>query len=332
MTTRRPTTMTALFGGLGPDWQAREVPVPEPGPGQVLVRARAVSLNHADVPLLRQSYDPSTGQGEAYQAGYEFAGEVVALGDGVDTLAVGRPVMGTAPRAFAQYVPADHRHVIGIPEGIGYEEAAALPTGLLTEHGALSVSGFRPGHRVLITGATSAIGLLGIRIAKTLGASGVLATTRSPSRAALLTAAGADTVIVTTRQDLTQAVLKATGGDGADIVLDHVGGPAFAACLPATRTGGHVVNIGRLDGSASTVDLDALSYRNLTVHGVSYGFIRPANLGRVITALTHQVLPAVADGRIRPVIDSVHGFHQAQEAAQRIRTHQARGKTVLTVP
>lgn len=328
---RRPT-MTALFGGLGPNWQALEVPVPEPGPGQVLVRAWAVALNHADVPLLGRSYDPDTGQGEEYLAGYEFAGEVVALGDGVDTPAVGQRVMGTAPHAFAQYLAADHRHVIGIPEDIGYEEAAALPTGLLTEHGALTVADFQPGHWVLITGATSAIGLLGIRIAKTLGATDVLATTRSSERADLLTAAGADTVIVTAHQDLTQAVLKMTDGDGVDIVLDHVGGPTFAACLPATRTGGHVVNIGRLDGPASTVDLDALSYRNLTVHGVSYGFSRPDELGRVIAALTYQVVPAVADGRIRPVIDSVHGFHQAHEAAERMRTHQASGKIVLTVP
>lgn len=201
-----------------------------------------------------------------------------------------------------------------IPETLGYDKASALPTGLLTEHGALTRARFQAGQSVLITGATSGIGLIGVQMAKALGASLVIATTRSPAREALLQKAGADRVI------------------GVDMVLDHVGGQTFADCLPATRVDGHLVNIGRLDRAESTIDLDALSYRHLHVRGVSFGFTRPEALGHVITALTDKVLPAVADSRIRPVIDSVHSFGQAHEAADRMRGHQAHGKIILTVP
>jgi len=219
-----------------------------------------------------------------------------------------------------------------IPETLGYDKASALPTGLLTEHGALTRARFQAGQSVLITGATSGIGLIGVQMAKALGASLVIATTRSPAREALLQKAGADRVIGVDDQNLTQAVLDATGGEGVDVVLDHVGGQTFADCLPATRVDGHLVNIGRLDRAESTIDLDALSYRHLHVRGVSFGFTRPEALGHVITALTDKVLPAVADSRIRPVIDSVHSFGQAHEAADRMRGHQAHGKIILTVP
>ncbi|MFF6805371.1 zinc-binding dehydrogenase [Streptomyces sp. NPDC012616] len=238
---------------------------------------------------------------------------------------------GGAEGSFAQYVVADHRNVLHIPDGLGLEEASALPSGLFTEHGALQVAGFRSGQSVLITGATSAIGLLGIQIAKALGASAVLATTRHAARTDLLTGVGADAVVVTSEQDPTHAVLKATGGQGVEVVLDHVGGPAFTACLSATRVGGHIVNIGRLDPSESVIDLDALSYRHLTVRGVSYGYGRPEVIGGVMAALIPEVIPAIADGRIRAVVDSTFTFDTAAQAADRLRSHQARGKPLRDV-
>ncbi|MFE4683950.1 zinc-binding alcohol dehydrogenase family protein [Streptomyces sp. NPDC056721] len=318
-----PRTMTVLFGGTGPDWEYREAPVPDPGPGQVLVRTGAVAFNNADTAMLDAA--------DQYVAGFEFAGEIVAVGEGVRGPAVGERVMGTTPRSFAQYVLADHRHVLLVPDGVGYEEAAALPTGLLTEHGALSPGSFQAGQSVLITAASSGIGLIGVRIAKAIGAGMVIATTRSVAKRELLTRTGADVVVVTDEQDLTQAVLEATGQDGVDVVLDHVGGQTFADCLPATRVDGHVVNIGRLGQARSTIDLDALSYRHLRLRGVSFGFTRAAELGAVIAELTPQVLPAVADGRIRPV-DTTLPFDQANTAAARLRTHQAHGKVVVSMP
>lgn len=326
------TTMTALFGGTGPHWAPRQVAVPEPGPGQIVVRTHAVALNNTDAVMLAAA-DPSTGgSGKEYRAGYEFAGQVSAVGDGVGTATVGRHVMGTAPAAFAQYVLADHRHVLPIPDGLGYSEASALPTGLLTEHGALTTGGFRPGQSVLITGATSSIGLIGLQIARALNAGRIIATTRSAAKHDLLKQAGADTVVITGEQDLTRSVLDATAGEGVCLALDHVGGQTFAACLPATKVDGAVVNIGRLGQAASTIDLDALSYRHLRLHGVSFGFTRAAELGAVIAAAGRDLLPAVADGRVRPLVDRTLSFDTAAEAATRLRSHQAQGKIVLAVP
>ncbi|WP_308285780.1 quinone oxidoreductase family protein [Streptomyces coriariae] len=240
--------------------------------------------------------------------------------------------MGTTPGSFAPYVLAEHRHVLPVPDHLDYDVACALPTGLLTEHGALMTGGFRAGQSVLITGATSSIGLIGVQIAKALGAGQVIVTTRSASKQDLLERAGANTVVVPGGQDLTGAVLHATGGEGVDVALDHVGGPAFAASLPAIRVDGAVANIGRLDTAESTIDLDSLSYRHLRVAGVSFGFTRPAELGAVNAAAGEQLLPAVADGRVRPLIDSTLTIDTAAQAAERLRSHQAHGKIVLAVP
>ncbi|MET8330644.1 zinc-binding dehydrogenase [Streptomyces sp. NPDC005181] len=206
-----PATMTALFGGTGPDWESCEVPVPKAGPGQVLVRARAVALNNADAAMLADA-DPTAGDtGKKYQAGFEFAGEIVAVGDGV-------------------------------------------------------------------------------------------------------------------------AVLAATGGQGVELVLDHVGGQTFADCLPAARIDGAVINIGRLDTAESTINLDTPSYRHMRLRGVSFGFTRATELGAIIAAAGEQLLPAVADGRVRPLIDGALTFDTAARAAVRLRSHQAHGKLVLIVP
>ncbi|KJF24377.1 alcohol dehydrogenase [Rhodococcus sp. ACPA4] len=323
-------TMTALFGGQGPDWVAREVPVPEPGPGQVLVRTHAVALNNADPQMLAEFDTP--GSDNAYVAGYEFAGDIAALGPGTHNLTVGDRVMGTAPSSFAQFVLADYRHVIAMPDNLEYNETTALPTALLTEHGALMLAGYTPGQTVLITAATSGIGLLGVQIAKALGAAAVIGTTRSADKEDVLIKAGADTVVVTTNRNLTDAVLEATEGRGVDVVLDHAGGQTLAACLPATRDGGHLVNIGRLDAAQSTIDLDALSYRHLHLHGASFGFGRAEELGNVIAALADEVMPAVADGRIRPVIDSIYPFAEAADAAHRMRSGNTVGKIVMPMP
>ncbi|MFF9505151.1 zinc-binding alcohol dehydrogenase family protein [Streptomyces sp. NPDC014656] len=325
------STMTALYGGTGPEWELREVPVPTPGPGQVLVRARAAALNHADAAVLAAADPTAGGTGVPYLAGYEFAGEVVALGEGAAGPGVGTRVMGTTPGSFAQYVLVDHRHAVPVPGSLGYEEAAALPTGLLTEHGALMSGGFEAGQSVLITGATSSVGLIGVQAAKALGASTVVATTRTAARGALLREIGADEVVAAAEQNLTEAVLELTCGEGVDLVLDHVGGRTFADCLPATRVDGSVVNIGRLDRAETTIDLDVLSYRHLRVRGVSFGFSRPEMLGATLSGAVSALASALLDGRVQPLIDSKYDFRTASEAVRRLASHQALGKIVLAV-
>ncbi|WP_375484992.1 zinc-binding alcohol dehydrogenase family protein [uncultured Jatrophihabitans sp.] len=334
---RLPETMTALVAA-GVGWQQRELPVPAPHATQVLVRARAVALNNADLDSLSSATstgDAPQGDGSAEDTnatpvGYEFAGEIVAVGEQVTGVSIGDRVMGTTPGSFAQYVPVDHRHVIPVPDGVSDTDACALPTGLLTEHGALVLAGFRSGQSVLVSGASSGIGLLGVQIARALGASPVIATTREAAKTDLLRGLGA-THVVTSSGELVAAVLEATSRDGVDVVLDHVGGAALAGCLPATRTGGTLVSIGRLSGDESSIDLARLESGQLTLRGVSFGFTPPEQIGDVLAGLTHDVLPALADGRISAVVDTVLDFDDSAAALGALRGHRT-GKVVLRVP
>ncbi len=315
----KPTTgtmagwLTDPAGGL----HQAELPVPVPGADQVAVTVRAWAFNNADL-------DHAT---DRHLAGYEFSGEITAVGDGVDTALIGLRVMGTTPGAFADVIVAHHRHVIEIPAALTYREAAALPTALLTEHGALLAAGFAPGQSVLITAGTASIALIGIQIAKALGAKVVVATTRSAGHTGILHQVGSDVVVAGAFVD---DVLSATLGAGADVVLDHVGRETFTRCIDAAAVGGTVVNVGRLDGPDTSIDLTVLAQRRVTLRSVSFGFADPETIGRLLDSLVGDVMSAVADGRVRPVIDSTYPFEQAVVAIERLRTGTPTGKVLLS--
>lgn len=323
-------TMRALVGGVGPDWEPRELAIPAPAPGQILIRVRAAGLNRADLYMLEGSYSPNSKTSNVYTAGLELAGEVAAIGADVPDLAVGDRVSGAGLGAFAEYAVLDHRHAIAVPAALSWVEAAALPVGLATEHDALvTQAGFTAGQRVLIVGAASAIGLIAVQLARALGAAQVVATTTSEAKRGALTAAGADAVVNTATENLAEAVAAATGGAGVDVVLDHVGGELFGQTFAATRLGGTIVNIGRLAGPEATVDLNQLAFRRLRVLGTTFSVRTPDELAAVCDALVPRVLPAVADGRIRPVVDRVFAFDDALKAAEHLRSNRAIGKVVL---
>lgn len=171
MTATIPDTMKALLLGRGPEWVLDDVPAPRPGRGEILVRNRAAATNNADLPMLAEADPTSGGTGAESIAGFEYAGEVAAVGENAGPWQVGDAVMGSIGHCFAEYVVADHRFVLPRPEGLAPEVACALPTGLLTEQGALAAAGFRSGQSVLVTGASSAIGHIGVQMAMALGAS-----------------------------------------------------------------------------------------------------------------------------------------------------------------
>ncbi|HTY97538.1 MAG TPA: zinc-binding dehydrogenase [Solirubrobacteraceae bacterium] len=326
-------TMRALVGGVGPDWELREVEVPSPAPGQLLVRVRAAALNRADLYMLEGSYKPNTKTGNVYTAGLELAGEVEAVGEGVQSPSAGDRVMGSTLGAFAPFAVLDHRHAIRVPAGLGWSEAAALPVGLSTAHDALvTQAGFTAGDSVLVTGASSSMGLLAIQLAKALGAGLVIGTTTSAEKAQGIAAAGADVVINTAVEGLAARVTEVTGAAGIDIALDHVGGQLFAELLPATRIGGMIVNIGRLAGAECTINLDQLAFRRMRIRGTTFSVRTAEERGEVCAALVGEVIPAVEDRRIEAIIDRVFPFADAHLAAARMRSNEAAGKIVLTMP
>lgn len=317
---RHPTgSTTAWYAGRG-SWTLRESPVPVPGPEQLLVRTEAVALNNADA-------EPAV-EGAESVAGYEVAGQVVEVGSPALQDLLGSRVAGTTPGAFAAHVAVDHRWVLQVPDGLDPSTAAALPTALLTEHGALTAAGFVRGDSVLITGATSSIGLVGVQAARALGASRVVATTRSADKRDLLARAGADLVVVTESDDDLVAALRDAP---VQVVLDHVGAQTFAACLQVTAVGGTVVNVGRLAGPVAELDLTELAAADVTLRAVSYGFADPDQIGQVLAAAARVLLPLVADGQVRPVVDRVYDFADANDALERLRSGDAVGKLVLSL-
>ena len=324
--------MKAWIGGVGQDWEMQEVVVPEPGPRQLLIRVRAAGLNRADLFMLKGTYDAGSADLNNFTAGLELAGEVEAIGQGVTGFEVGNRVMGTTVGAFAEFALVDYRHVVPVPKALGWTDAAALPVGLTTEHDALvTQGGFSSGQSVLIVGATSGVGMIGVQLARALGAFMVIATTTSGAKIEALRAVGADLVINTSVESVIKHVDTATNGDGVDIVLDHVGGALFGDLLMTTRVRGTIVNIGRLSGARATIDLDQLSFRRLRVQGTTFSIRTAEERGEVAAALVPVVLPAVADGRIRPVVDRVVPFEQAQLAADRMRGGDTIGKVVIDV-
>jgi NADPH2:quinone reductase len=169
--------MRALLVTGARDWELAERAVPQPAEGQVLMAASAAALNNADVKQLDAGQaEAAAGLIESRIAGYEVVGLITAVGAGVSQERVGTRVIASATAAFAEYVACDSRAAVPVPDSVPDIEAAALPTALLTEHGALRAGSFQPGHTVLITGATAAIGLVGIQIAQAIGARQVIAT------------------------------------------------------------------------------------------------------------------------------------------------------------
>ncbi|WP_278235840.1 zinc-binding dehydrogenase [Isoptericola sp. AK164] len=287
------TTMTALQttpGAVRPELV--RVPVPAPADDQVLVRTRAVAVNNADV----------TEAADVRIPGFEFSGEVVAAGSAVDPAAVGTAVMGVGPGAFAEYVAVHHRHVMPVPDGVPSDVAAGLPTALLTEYGALRRAPLSAGDTVLLTAATSAIGLVGVQVATELGAGRVIATTRSEERRPLLEGVGAHDVVVTGTEDLVARVRELTGGTGADVVLDHVGGAVLDDAIAAVRPGGRVVSVGRLAGPTAEIDLFALARSGAVLQSVSFGFTPVEVIGGLLEGVTRDLSDAVSQGRVAPVV------------------------------
>lgn len=325
-----PDNMRALIGGKEPEWVLDTIDLPDQL-GALRVQVMAAGLNRADLYALEGSYTANSQEAGPFTAGMEIAGIVETGSLLAPELPAGTRVMGVTVGGFADYAIGHPRLLVPIPEGISFEEAATLPIGLMTENDALvTQAGFTAGNSVLIVGGTSSIGLIGIQLAKALGASTVIATTTSEDKRKDLIAAGADVTVNTATEDLIAAVSAATGERGVDITLDHVGGDLFASLPAATAIGGAIVSIGRLAGAATSLNLDTIAFRRQRLIGTTFSIRTRAELAEVVGALAECVLPAVAEGKILPRLDSVYPVTQAKVAADRLRGNNGTGKIVLS--
>jgi putative PIG3 family NAD(P)H quinone oxidoreductase len=311
--------------------ELQEVANPIPATGELLVRVHATALNRADTLQRRGLYPPPPGASEIL--GLEMAGEVVQVAADSGGQ-VGQRVMALlAGGGYAQYVTIPAPMAIPIPDGMSYEEAAALPEACLTAYMNLFMLGeLQTGGVALVHAAGCGVGSIAVQMAKAAGTT-VLATARNASKLEAVRKLGADFTYDTgNATNFSGWVLQSTNGQGADVILDFVGAPYLSENLKSLNLNGRMVLIGQLGGSKTEVDLGLVMRRRLHILGTT---LRTQPLERKIE-ITRRfrefATPLLAQGRLVPVIDRVFELAEASVAHHYMENNANFGKIVLKVP
>ena len=306
----------------------RDVAAPKPAAGQILVRMRAAALNRGE---FIASLGLHAAGAAAKPAGQECAGEVIEVGDGVTAFRPGDRVMGRAPGGFAEQALLDVRETMAVPARLSWEEAAATPLVYLVSYDMLYPGGnLARGEWLLVMGASSGVGVASVQIGKLVGAN-VIGTSGSAAKLDRLRPLGLDVGIQVRGGGFLDAVMTATGGKGADLVVNAVGGTVFAECVRALAFRGRLATVGYVDGSMrSEIDLEALHSKRLRLFGVSNKLRTAPQRAETVAGFVRDVLPALADGRIRPVVDKVFPLADLPAAKAYMESDAQVGKIVVS--
>ena len=309
------------------------MPVPVPGPGEVLLRVRASSVNPVDTKI-RSGMLAAIAPEAPTILGCDVAGEVAAVGPGVERFAPGDAVFGCAggvkgcQGALAEWMVADAALLAPKPVSLTWEEAAALPLVTITAwDGLIDRAGVRAGQRVLIHAGCGGVGHVALQLAAARGAE-VWATVSGPAKAELARGLGAAHTIDYRARTVEEYVRDETGGAGFDVVMDTVGGENVARCFAAAAVSGTVVSI----STRTTADLSPLHAKGLTLHVVFMLIPMLHGRGRERHgAILREAGALVAAGRLRPLLDARRfTFAEAGAAHAHLESGQAIGKVVLT--
>ena len=330
MTLPAHMTSIAITEPGGPEvLQPVQTVLPRPGPGELLVRVEAAGVNRPDVMQRKGLYPPPPGASEI--PGLEVAGEVVELGAGVTRFCPGDKVAALVTGGgYAQYCVADARAALPFPAGFDALHAAALPETYFTvwqnvfERGRL-----RAGESFLVHGGSSGIGTTAIQLAKAFRAT-VFTTAGSAEKCAACEKLGADHAINYKQADFVAVIKDLTGGRGIDLILDMVGGDYFQRNLLTAAEDGRIHQIAFMNGPKATVDFTRMMLKRITLTGSTLRARSMEVKGQLARALEEQVWPLLAEGRIKPVIDSSFPLEQAANAHRRMDSLAHIGKIVLT--
>lgn len=312
----------------GPDvLQITSRPVPQPAHGQVVLRVAYAGVNRPDALQRAGSYAPPPGASDL--PGLEASGEVVALGDGVTTLAVGDMVCALLPGGgYAEYVATPAAHCLPVPDALDMKQAACLPETCFTVFSnVFTRGGLRAGERFLIHGGSSGIGTTAIQLANAIGAR-VFVTAGSDAKCRACLDLGAERAINYKTDDFVD-VMQAEGG--AQLILDMVGGDYIPRNIKALANDGRLVQIAFLQGPEVQVNFAEMMTRRLTLTGST---LRPQSdpaKARIAEDLRETIWPLIAAGRFAPVMDSEFDLTEAAAAHARMESSGHIGKIVLKV-
>jgi putative PIG3 family NAD(P)H quinone oxidoreductase len=313
--------------------EIQDVPTPQPGPDEVLVRVHGTALNRADLLQRIGRYAAPAGAAENIP-GLEFAGEVAELGANAQRWHKGDSVMGIiGGGAHAEFVAAHQDALAAVPANLEWSAAGAIPEVFITAHDALRQAEFKAGENVLIHAVGSGVGLAATQLVRALGGR-AFGTSRTPDKIERAKEFGLasgfevpDPSVLASLSAFAQNVTDA----GFDVVLDLNGGPYFAASLEAMALKGRIILIGGVAGGRANIDLYQILGKRLHVIGT---VLRARSLEEKIAitgAFAREVVPLLEKGSIQPVIDSVYPLEKIQYAHRRLESNETFGKVVLTI-
>ncbi|MEL6798612.1 MAG: NADPH:quinone oxidoreductase family protein [Pseudomonadota bacterium] len=302
-----------------------DIPVPEVKAGEVRLRVRACGLNFADLLLVKGTYQDQPEP--PFTLGMEIAGEVQALGEDVDGLAIGERVAAfTGHGGLAEYAVAPANRCVPLPNAMTFDQAAAFQIAYGTSHLALDYKAhLKSGETLLVLGAAGGVGLTAVELGKRMGAR-VIACARGADKLRVAQEAGADHLIDSDTDDL-KAAVKELGG--ADVVYDPVGGDLFRAALSATRPDGRILLIGFASGTVPEIKPNHLLVKNVTVIGFWWGGYLNFAPGSLTDSL-RTLFAWFDEGGLRPHISHTLPLNRAAEGLELLRSRQATGKVVVT--
>lgn len=320
-------------GPQGGVWDIRDIQRPTVPPGHILARVCASSLNRAEMRAIHNlRSEPGKPTPAERTGGGDAAGVIVEIGDGVSGFKSGDRVMGRCSGGFAEYALLDAREAMLAPQRLSWEAAAAVPIVFVVVHDALFASAqLRAGETVLVTAASSGVGVATLQLAKLIGAR-VIGTSRSAEKIEKLKGYGLDAGVVTGSDGFAAAIAGIIGENGVDMIVDNIGGDVFPACLQALAVGGRFVTIGRMSGVLNgELDLDRLALRRLHLYGVSNRLRRPAQRAQSTERFVADLMPALQDGRLEPIIDRVFPLSEIAAAQAYLEADRHVGKVVIRV-
>ncbi|MHA7263185.1 NAD(P)H-quinone oxidoreductase [Arthrobacter sp. TMN-37] len=318
-----------IRGPGGPEMlELREVPDPEPKPGEVMIDVVAAGLNRADVQQRRGVYPPPPGASE--YPGLEVSG-TVADPNG-SAFPPGTPVVALlSGGGYAEKVAVPAGQVLKAPEGVDLGEAAGLPETAATVYSNLfSTAGLKAGETVLIHGGAGGIGTMAIQLARAFGAV-PLVTAGSAGKLRLAASLGAVAGINYKEEDFVERVRTATGGAGADVILDVVGAKYLERNVRALAVGGRLVVIGLQGGTTAEVNLGALMAKRASIAGSTLRARPPAQKAAIMAAVEREVWPLVAAGKVLPLVGRTFPLAEAAAAHEYFDSGDSTGKILLAV-